>query len=243
MIKKILFGLLNNAHTEPEAYDNRMQMMLRLGMLDTASKNKIKVENIEYPEDIEYDFSIATIGDTFPALARERMAEVAVDDGFDYLFMVDDDMLCMPNLFERLVRHNVDIVAPLAFTRRHPISPVVYALNKGYDPLTRQKYFINNIVHNYPKDTLFECDAVGFGAVLIKTSVFKGMKKNWFMSTSPAGEDIQFCHLAGEQGFKIFCDSSTKIIHLGAREQIDEVVYEKEQKNKEYREVMGEFKK
>ena len=49
----------------------------------------------------------------------------------DYILFIDDDMICPPDLFERLYKHQKDIVAALAFTRYPPHKPVIYKLTKG----------------------------------------------------------------------------------------------------------------
>ena len=105
------------------------------------------------------------------------LAGKALEWGADYLFMVDDDMMAPADLFYRLVKHDVDIVAPLAFTRNPPHRPVMFSTVEGFDPVTKRQYYVNNQVKNYPRNKLVECDAVGFGAVLIKTEVFKKIQK------------------------------------------------------------------
>ena len=246
VIKKVLFGIPNEGHTECQAYDNRMEMTFHLGNLQVLSSLGLREYGdriYDIPPDIEYQFSISTIGQVLTPLARERLAEQAHDENFDYLFMIDDDMLVPVDLFEKLVRHDVDICAALAFTRSAPHKPVVYNLETGWDHMRGERYYINHSVPNYPKDQLVRCDAVGFGAVLIKTSVLKGLQKPWFMSTSGAGEDIWFCHKAGEAGFKVFMDTATKLGHLGYPKIITEAVYESESEVIEMREKYGELKK
>jgi hypothetical protein len=159
-------------------------------------------------------------------LARESITDNARGINAQYLFMFDDDMIVMPDLFERLFKHQKDIVAALAFTRLPPYKPVVYNLNKGWDAVEKSDYYLNMTAEHYPKDQLVECDAVGFGAVLIKLSLLDKMEKPWFMTTSGAGEDIHFCHMAGRSGAHIFVDTATKIGHLGERVIITEETYE-----------------
>ena len=245
-IVKVLFGIPNEGGTDPFAYDNRMVMCMHLGVLQTLSSLGIKEycdAIYDYPDNVEYQFSTGTVGQVFTALARETLAEYAVDNGFDYLFMIDDDMIVPIDIFEKLVRHDVDIVAGLAFTRNAPHKPVLYNLEKGYDPVTKSEFYINHSVPYYPKDQLVQCDAVGFGAVLIKCHVLKGMPKKWFMTTSGAGEDIHFCHHAGEHGFKVHMDTSCKLGHLGYRKEITEQTYEEENNVIQLREKFGEERK
>ncbi len=245
-IIRVLVGIPNEGHTDCEAYDNRLEMFMHLGNLQVLSSLGLKAySGIKYdiPDNVEYQFSLGTVGEVFPAYAREQLARIAVESKFDYLFMIDDDMLAPPNLFELLVRHNVDIVAPLAFTRQWPHKPVIYNLEDGYDPTTHQSFYTNYIVSRYPKNQLVECDAVGFGAVLIKIECFKKMKQPWLMTTSGAGEDIHFCHSARKSGFRVFMDTSVKLAHLGYRKKITEETYEHEGDVKKEREEKGDLDK
>jgi len=214
-----------------------------LQVLSEEGKTKYAGIKYEYPLNHIYKFYLSVIGDVFPALAREEIAKTAIENDMDYIFMIDDDMLSEVDLFEKLVMHNVDIVAPLAFTRFAPHKPVIYNLEDGYDKVTNLNYYINRPILTYPKNSLIECDAVGFGAVLIKTKVLRGMDKPWFMSTSGAGEDIQFCFNAKKAGYKVFMDTATKLGHLGAPKVVTEEVYEKEENIKELRKIYGDFKK
>lgn len=210
---KVLVGIPRGGFTLTEAVDNQIDMAAYLGKLQVTSN---------------FEFHFATIGRLFVPKAREEFVRYTLEIGADYLFMVDDDMICPLNLFELLYRHQVDIVAPLAFQRRTPHLPVIYKTRTGYDTVRKEPFFSNEIVKTYPKDTLFECDAVGFGAVLIKRWVLEKLESPMFMSTSPTGEDILFCYNAKEKAnAKVFCDTSTKLVHLGHPLMIDEVLYEK----------------
>src|ERR1700686_1134515 len=115
-----------------------------------------------------YVFSLASVGEIFVPFARERLAESVVESGSDYLFMVDDDMIAPHDLFYQLVAHDKDVIAPLAFTRNPNHHPVIYQEIAGFDPVTNRSYSLPKFVHNYPRNSLVQCDAVGFGAVLIK---------------------------------------------------------------------------
>ena len=153
-VVRVLMGIPNEGHTECESYDNRLEMAFHLGSLQVLTKFMGKQYcgvDFDYPENTEYEFSLSTVGKIFPALARERIAEIAVNENFDYLFMIDDDMLAPSDLFERLVKHDKDIVGALAFTRQSPHYPVIYNLRKGYDGVTGQRYYLNTHVKTYPK--------------------------------------------------------------------------------------------
>lgn len=224
---KVMIGIPRGGFTLTEAIDNQIDMAFYLGKLEEKSNFK---------------FYWATIGRLFVPKAREEFARYAIELGCDYLMMIDDDMICPVDLFERLYKHDVDVVAPIAFQRRHPYFPVIYKTRTGWDTVRKQTYFANEIVKNYPKDTLFECDAVGFGAVLIKADILKRFEPPRFMSTSPTGEDILFCYQAKENlGIKIYCDTSTRIQHLGSPSVIGEEDFEKANVMDEVRKTYGDY--
>jgi hypothetical protein len=229
----IAIGVPTKGTTDAPAYDNHLTLLAHIGKLEVASQlglHEVDGEHFQYPEGLKFKFHIITIPRVFPALARERIAELALDYKCQYLLMFDDDMIMMPDLFERLFAHQKDIVAALAFTRLGPFKPVIYRLSKGWDGVEKKDYYLNQVVETYPKDQLVECDAVGFGAVLINLAIMDKIQKPWFMTTSGAGEDIHFCHIAGRAGFHIFVDTATKIGHLGERNIITEETYEAQPK-------------
>jgi GT2 family glycosyltransferase len=161
-------------------------------------------------------FSLATVGEIFVPFARERLADAVLESESDFLFMCDDDMLAPEDLFYQLAAHDKDVIAPLAFTRNPNHHPVIYQEIAGFDPVTNQSFSLPKFVHNYPRNQLVQCDAVGFGAVLIKTDVLKKVPKPWFFGMEGTGEDVAFCYKARKAGFEVWMDTSIKLGHLGA---------------------------
>lgn len=214
---KVVLAIPNEGHTLPEAYDNHSLMMLHLGMIQERSLSKLVTS-----DGAIFEFYHFTAGRLLTPAAREALADHALASGMDYMLMIDDDMICPIDLFERLYEHDVDIVAPLAFTRNAPHMAVIYQCEKGWSPGSKVEYFKNHYVRNYPENTLVRCDAVGFGAALIKMSVLKKMKKPYFMSTCGTGEDVLFCYNAGKTGAKVYMDTATKLGHLSHPMVIDE---------------------
>jgi hypothetical protein len=98
---------------------------------------------------------------------------------------------------------------------------------------------------NYPKDKLVECDAVGFGAVLIKMETLKSVEGPRFMSTCGTGEDIYFCYLAKKKGFRVFMDTRVKLGHVGHPAIITEeyVDFVRKRDNMEIEKFHGEYTK
>ena len=260
---KIAVFIPNEGHTIPESYDNRLTGHLHLGILEglSSAAEALRAAMLS-PEQMAsvskrlaeimpgntafldlmlrkrpFQFFVGTAGRMHAHIAREVLADEALKLGADYLYMIDDDMLMPIDVFERLLAHDVDIVAPLAFMRKPPHHPVIYTVREGWDNAARQAYFQNFSVKTYPKDRLIECDAVGFGAVLIKTAVLRAIEKPWFATWSRVGEDIGFCHKAKKVGFKVYCDTSIKLGHLGDPIVVDEDCYERTNQTDELRKI------
>lgn len=222
IVKKIAVGIPLKGHTPPKSYNDRMMMAFVLGQ----KESEMRLQKISP----RYEFYWFFVGEMFVPYAREFLADQALKYECDYLFMVDDDMLCPFDAFFKLLAHDRDMVSALAFMRNAPHYPVIYSLKEGWDSTAQSRYYMRNYVLNYPRNSLVQCDATGFGAVLIKTELFRKIPKPWFMSSDAIGEDILFCCKALENGFKIFCDTSVKTGHLSDSICVTEDYFDKHNK-------------
>lgn len=231
---KVVFGVPTEGHTPVEAFQSIRLMTFHHGVFQAESKNK----------DVCFEFYDRTVGRMFTPMAREVMADTAIKIGADYLFMIDDDMLAPPDLFDRLYKHDVDVVAALAFTRNPPFNAVLYEIREGYDPHLKRRYKLTQWIKAWPRGKLVECDAVGFGAVLIKVDVLRRMKPPYFMCSSGTGEDLWFCIRAkDEAGARIFMDTGTEIGHIGSPIVVTSELHEKHNDPKEMERIYGPYKK
>lgn len=203
---RVLVGFPHEGMTTSEVYCNRLANLKHLGHLEERGK----ILN----ESTRFEFLLKTCGRMHVHVARDEMAKTALAMNADYLFMIDDDMICPDDLFEKLYACQKDIVAPLAFTRNFPHKPVMYSCIEGWDPVIQREHFTNFAVMNYPKDKLVQCDAVGFGAVLINMKVIRAMEAPYFMNFNKTGEDINFCYEAKKRGFYTWMDTRVKLGHL-----------------------------
>lgn len=222
---RVAISVPNESYIPVEAYDNHLNLASHIGKLQEQWKWEKRNPH--------YEFGWFTTGRLFTAYAREQLAVNALKQGFDYVMMLDNDMLYPIDFVESMLldmeQHpEIDVLAPLAFMRNAPHYAVMYMVKEGYDSALRQDYYINDFVKNYPKNKLVECDAVGFGAVIIKTSLLKKLEAPYFMSTAGSGEDVWFCHKAKKTaGARVFMDTRIKLAHLGIPTVIDEEYREK----------------
>jgi len=268
---KVLIAIPNMGYTQVEAYGNRLMNFMNMGNMATERSTFFKFSDVldkivpEKKKEVldsylethghfikngtedSFEFWFINIGRFFTPAAREEAAKKAIEKNMDYLFFIDDDMICPDDLFLRLYRHHnvADVVCPLAFTRNEPYKPVMYASIEGYDPVNRSDYFINNVIMNYPKNKLVEVDACGFGAALIKVDIIRKITPPYFMCSEGTGEDILFCYKVRKAGGRVFMDTTFNIGHLGHPQIITEEFVEnyRDRVDPENKKRYGEFTK
>lgn len=148
---------------------------------------------------------------SLPGMARERIADMSIAAGADYLLTWDADMLIPHDALFRLLLDDKPIVAALAFCGRDPVQPVLYKF--GPEKNEKGELGLNiQVIEDYERDALQEVDAVGFGCVLIKTEALKQIPKPWF-NVAGLGEDIYFCYKAVKQGIPVYADTRVKAGH------------------------------
>lgn len=224
-VKKVAISIPSEGHTLPEAYDNHLVHASRIGAWEERMKWEKRTPR--------YEFYWYTTGRLLTQMAREKMIRVARDGGMDYIIQYDDDMTLSPDFVKDMLltmekNPQINVLGALAFMRTPPHYPVIYNVTEGYDGTRNQEYYFNQNVKNYPKDTLLECDAVGFGGVCIDMNFVRNkMKEPYFMSTTQTGEDIWFCVQVKEAGGRIFVNTAIKLGHLMNPQIIDEDGFER----------------
>lgn len=169
------------------------------------------LENARQKHDISLFFTVNQSLGT----ARNTLAKDFLNSDCTHLFFVDSDMILPLDALDKLLAHDKDIVSAIYFDRLRG-DPVMKKFVKG----------LPETIKDYPKGKLFEVDAIGFGCALIKRSVIEKLKaqnkdKPLFALKHLSrkvlfGEDVYFCKLAKEAGFKVFVDTSLVAGHFGA---------------------------
>lgn len=185
----IAIGINSLTVSQQPAYSNHMQVFFRLGR--------------NHP-DINFCFINP------PRMSIDRMrnmaAEVTLNNEFDYLLFIDDDVLVpimssvalSPNAelvklkpqldwLGKLLAADKDIVAGDVMIRGYPFNHMAFRY-------TRDKQGLLPIREWKKKDpTIAPVDAVGFSLCLIKTSLLKKIEKPYFVTGITNTEDIYFC--------------------------------------------------
>jgi len=152
------------------------------------------------------------------ALARNQIAQRAVDLGFDYAFMVDADIVLPQKTLSLLLAADKDIIMGWYPSRRKaPGMTSIYRLTDYVDFDDK----CNIGMSEMPKDEVVEIKGGGLGCALVKTDVFrKTGPRKWFEYVEyPEGgqlsEDLYFCHRSRTQfGYKVFAHTSVRCGHV-----------------------------
>lgn len=160
-------------------------------------------------------FQINFNAGTLIADQRHKLAKQALEAGAEYALFLDSDMRFPPYLLEQLIVHRKDIVACNYATRRLPVKTVAFS-----------DFTTLKCIYSHDKSGLEEVDAVGMGAMLVKTDVFRRLPQPWFNVTwlptakTYIGEDIYFCKLAQAHEIPVYVDHdlSKEVRHVGVME-------------------------
>jgi hypothetical protein len=152
--------------------------------------------------------------------ARNSACRSTLENGFTWLFFLDDDVIPPPDVIPRLISHGKDIVSGVYYRRNEPIVPCMQRLNKDGNP---------EWVTSFGWPGLIEVDHVGAGCLLIHRRVLEKLQKPgnnrpWFEwlcdhedlpKMQKTSEDFTFCRRAREAGYKINVDTAVHCVHAG----------------------------
>jgi len=165
------------------------------------------------------DMTLMILPGTYVDKARTQLAEEAIAWGATHILWLDDDMIFPPYTLHKLLAANADIVGANYPMRKSPVVPTAFTTvpSKTDDQQGVRCYTTAE------SGGLQSVEAIGFGCVLMKTSVFAKVAHPGFLCHFNAGEgtwtgeDVYFCLRAREAGFLILVDHdlSKDIGHAG----------------------------
>ena len=147
--------------------------------------------------------------------SRNNLAKKSLELECDYVLWLDSDMTFRPDLLEKLVSDldKGDIITGLYYRRVKPFSPVIFE---------KLEFDENGCKWSDPTDIpdeIFEVEGCGFGCVLRPTNIFLDVAAKFdgmmFNPLANMGEDLSFCWRARQCGYKIVCDPSIYLGHIG----------------------------
>jgi len=155
------------------------------------------------------DFTMnAMMGTSVLPRARQVALEHAISEGCSHVLFLDDDMAFSPDIFDRLVAHQKEIIGANYSNKSPQRNPQSHALDGS--PLSSKD-----------RSGIEEAGWIGFGAILISLDAIKDVPKPWFETRwleerqSFIGEDYYFCGKVRGCGVRIYIDHDIKVGHIG----------------------------
>ena len=151
------------------------------------------------------------------ARARNFMAQWALDEGVDYLLMVDSDMVLPADAISNLLSHDVEVCTGWAVrgSSDDGTTSVIRHGGQGF----HDSYMAPEIA---AKDGLFDVKGNGMACALLRTDVFRRFGRPWFKYVdnpdgSGLGEDYYFCRQCAQSRVKVWVDPRVGCGHIHDR--------------------------
>jgi len=153
--------------------------------------------------------------------ARNTGCMRAINEGYDYVFFLDDDVFPPPDAILKLMARNLPIVSGVYYRRHAPVVPVMLKDNPDGQS--------NRWITEFRIGELLDVDLVGAGCLLIKCDLLRSLPPinaahHWFewrvhRSDLPpferSSEDFSFCRHAIANGHKVYVDTTVICEHAG----------------------------
>lgn len=189
--------------------------------------NLIKLQS--YLADKKINYMMSVEGGSNVSFVREKCLGINEEDvclvkqikpfrgevDYEYIMWIDSDIMFEPEWVERLMNYDLDIVS--GFYKK---APGYYTATVYKDDPEALYAMTDKDLEN--KTELIRLKANGMGFLMVKKGVFESIPRPWFLTTlfdygvgpRQVGEDIYFCLIAGQAGYKIYGDPTMKCGHI-----------------------------
>ena len=147
------------------------------------------------------------VGGTLVYIARNKLAQQAINDGFTHVLWLDSDMTFGPNIVDDLLFCGKDMVCGAFIMRRPQYGPCVYSDIHAI-PMEKVREFGTEP---------FRVDGCGFATVLTSVDLLKAVYEKygtWFRPTEKFSEDLAFCERVNGIRSEIWCDPTVRPGHI-----------------------------
>lgn len=164
------------------------------------------------------------------ATARNRIAQKSLDEGADYVLMVDNDVVLPKDAVTNLLDGQVDVC--LGYYA-HRDNDNIY---RGRTSVCKLGWYNYPLESEYTAEEMHELRSVGqykveihgggMGCAFIKTDVFRRIQYPWYdwvnyndANRGMLSEDLFFCEQCKKYGIKVYTDTRVGCGHLLRRIQ------------------------
>ena len=164
---------------------------------------------------------------------KNSMLEHALRNDYNYLFLVDSDLVLHPKTLEHLISLRKDIVAEIFWTKWEPAFPELpqvwvsdqynlFESSRGenlteVEMLQRVQSFLNQL----KTPGIYLVGGLGACTLISKKAMQLGVNFDEIYNVSLIGEDRHFCIRAAALGFKLYVDTNYPAFHIYRLSDLD----------------------
>jgi glycosyltransferase involved in cell wall biosynthesis len=157
---------------------------------------------------------------------KNSIIQYALKNNYDFLFLVDSDLIVHPHLLEHLKILNKDIVAEIFWSRWHndkPLEPNVWLFDEydlvpktlGEELTEKEKYIRQTKFLNQLKiPGVYEVGGLGACTLLSRNALLKQVNFTPINNLTIWGEDRFLCIRAAVLGVALFVDTHYPVYHI-----------------------------
>lgn len=166
---------------------------------------------------------------------KNEMISYCINNGFDYLFLIDSDIVIDKKALLQLLSDNVDIVSNVFWSQwqRNGILtpqcfwiPDIYTQYKAFNvPMTfEEAHKIRmDMVEKLKNPGLYKVDGLGACTMISRHALEMGVSFKEIPNLAIPGEDRPFCIRAGALGIDLYMDSVYPAYHINKEIYLDRV--------------------
>ena len=146
------------------------------------------------------------------ARARNNIVQKALSGGFNYILMVDSDVVIPSDTLKNMLEYPTEICLGLC-PRKNTKNGTTCIYKMG-----QVNYQNAYTYYNLPKENRLIVHGGGMACALIKVDIFKDLQYPYFKyvtynNGSELSEDLYFCSQAKANGYNIFVDTRVRCGH------------------------------
>ena len=176
---------------------------------------------------------------------KNTIIQHAIDEEYDYLFLIDSDLLLHPRTVEQLITAGKDIVSEIFWTSWQPDSipqPQVWVRDEYTqweqqrgERLSKEEITTryNQFIAQLKVPGVYEVGGLGACTLISRRSLITGVNFNPIKNLSFWGEDRHFCIRASAMGFSLYVDTHFPAYHIYRESDLSGVERFKQENNVE----------
>lgn len=146
---------------------------------------------------------------------RRNIVTRALEDDYEWVFFVDDDMVFPSNHLLKLLAHDLPVVASLYLNRTPPYGVMAYNSSEVINGLRMWKPVT---LAGAPATGVAQIVAAGTAGMLVHTNVFKKIEYGTWFEHPNSTDDLAFSQRVIEAMFPIHLDLDARMGHISLHE-------------------------